>query len=89
MKILSEKEQKQNKVAELTTSKNQMYEEIQILKKQISKEISKKGKYFPFFKVNVNLVNNLKTRIDNIQKVVENLTDYRDMIEESLRDKKD
>jgi len=89
MKILSEKEQKQNKLGEISSLRSHMFAEIQVLQKQRNKEMSKKENYFSFTKFDYALVNSLHERINRIQKVIENLNDYQDMICDSMNDKKD
>ena len=86
MKILSENEQKYIKLNELAQLKSLMYVEIKTLQKQRNNEMEKKQSYLPFVNVDYDLVNSLHERINHLQKVIENLNDYRDTICESIKD---
>ena len=82
MKILSEKDQKYNRMVELSSLRTTMLFEIEQLTKLVRKEVNP-----PFYRLTDHeKLNKLNGRIDKLYKVIDALSDYRDMIGDSIND---
>lgn len=84
MKILTEQEQKQNKMTELARLRQDVLFEIEKLRAAAVNESSKERSYF--LKVDYRLIDKLHKRMDSMYKVAEAIMDYRDMIQDSIQD---
>jgi hypothetical protein len=80
MKILSEEDQKYNRMGELSRLRTVMLSEIEELTKVVRKEVNP-----PLYRTTDHeKLNKLNNRIDQLYKVIDALTDYRDMIGDSI-----
>ena len=83
MKILTEKDQKYNRMVELSRLRTVMLFEIEELGKVVRKE---ENPSFWWKITDHEKLNKLNNRIDQLYKVIDALTDYRDMIGDSIND---
>jgi hypothetical protein len=82
MKILTEKDQKYNRMGEISRLRTVMLSEIEELTKVVRREVNP-----PLYRVTDHeKLNKLNNRIDQLYKVIDALTDYRDMIGDSIND---
>lgn len=84
MKILTEKEQKEKKIVELTQLKNKVIAEADLIKKTKDKEFEKQYRFFFPKEPNWKLVHSLDERMVTLYNVAEQLIEYRNLIEKSI-----
>ena len=83
MKILSGKDQKYNRMVELSRLRTVMLSEIEQLTKVVRREVNPS---YWWKTTDHEKLNKLNNRIDQLYKVIDALTDYRDMIGDSIND---
>ena len=87
MKIFTEKEQKQNKITELVNLKSDLVTEIRLINDIRDAEMNKKD-FWARPKPDWNLIYSLDDRIASLHKAANCLNEYKDLIEESIKDNK-
>ena len=87
MKILTEREQKCQKIVELTKLKNKVMSEAEAIKKIRDKELYKEKRFWFPKTANWGLIHILDERMIAFYKAAETLIEYRDLIENSIHEK--